>query len=81
MTNGARCKTISLVVLAIPFAVIYAAAAYAHIFGDNRHAHPLIPIFIVGFMKVADDFFTKGFWSRFRSRLSSKPNTPPANAT
>ena len=73
-------QRMSLVVLAIPFAVIYAAAVYAHIFGDNRHAHPLIPIFIVGFMKVVDDFFTKGFWSRFRERLSSRSNTSSANA-
>jgi hypothetical protein len=69
-------QRMSLVVLAIPFAVIYAAAVYAHIFGDNRHGHPLIPIFIVGFMKVVDDFFTKGFWSRLRDRFSADSRKP-----
>jgi hypothetical protein len=49
----------------VPFAVIYAVAVYTHIFGDNRHAHPLIPIIIAGFVKVVDDFFTRGYWSRF----------------
>ncbi|MFH1344273.1 MAG: hypothetical protein ABIL01_24200 [Pseudomonadota bacterium] len=68
-------QRISLVVLAIPFAVVYAAAAYAHIFGDNRHAHPLIPIFVVGVMKVVDDFFSKGYGSRFRDRLR-QPSRP-----
>jgi hypothetical protein len=57
-----------LLVLLVPFAVIYAVAVYTHIFGDNRHAHPLIPIVIVGFVKVVDDFFTKGYWSRLRMR-------------
>ena len=73
-------QRMSLVVLTVPFAVIYAAAAYAHIFGDNRHAHPLIPIFIVGFMKVVDDFFTKGFWSRFRDRFSSATKKASTNS-
>jgi hypothetical protein len=59
----------SLLVMFVPFAVIYAVAVYTHIFGDNRHAHPLIPIIIVGFVKVGDDFFTKGYWSRLRMRM------------
>jgi len=58
-----------LLVLFVPFAVIYAVAVTTHIFGDNRHAHPLIPIVIVGFVKVVDDFFTRGYWSRLRERL------------
>jgi hypothetical protein len=49
----------------VPFAVIYAVVAYAHIVGDNRYAHPLIPIIIVGFVKVLHDFFIRGYWSRF----------------
>jgi hypothetical protein len=57
----------TLLLMFIPFAVIYAAAAYAHIAGDNRHAHPLIPIIIVGFMKVADEFLARNHWSRLRS--------------
>ena len=74
-----RGQRIGLLVLAVPFAVIYVAAVSAHIFGDNRHAHPLIPIIIVGFVKVADDFFTKAWWRfdaesfrlrRFRRRVS-----------
>jgi len=39
-------QRVALLTLAVPFAVIYAAAVYTHIFGDNRHAHPLIPIII-----------------------------------
>jgi hypothetical protein len=58
-----------LLVLFVPFAVIYAVAVYTHIFGDNRHAHPLIPIIIVGFVKVVDDFFARGYWSRFWGRV------------
>jgi hypothetical protein len=54
-----------LLVMFVPFAVIYAVAVYTHIFGDNRHAHPLIPIVIAGFVKVVDDFFTRDYWSRF----------------
>jgi hypothetical protein len=34
--------------------------------GGRRHAHPPIPIIIVGAMKVMDDFFTRGYWSRLR---------------
>jgi hypothetical protein len=59
----------SLLVMLVPFAVIYAVAVYTHIFGDNRHAHPLIPVIILGFVKVVDDFFTKGYWSRLRMRM------------
>ena len=62
-------RRMRLLVMAVPFAVIYAVAVYTHIFGDNRHAHPLIPIIIVGFAKVVDAFFTGGYWSRFRERL------------
>jgi hypothetical protein len=40
----------TLLMMFVPFAVTYAVSAYAHIVGDNRHAHPLIPIIIVGFM-------------------------------
>jgi hypothetical protein len=54
-------------------------AVYTHIFGDNRHAHPLIPIIIVGFVKVVDDFFTRGYWSRFRERLRLSRKSRPAN--
>jgi hypothetical protein len=69
----------TLVVLIVPFAVIYAVAVYTHIFGDNRHAHPLIPIIIVGFVKVVDDFFTRGYWSRLRAhRIFSHVKTEPA---
>jgi hypothetical protein len=57
----------ALLVMLVPFAVIYAVAVYTHIFGDNRHAHPLIPVIIVGFVKVVDDFFTRGYWSRLRT--------------
>jgi hypothetical protein len=59
----------ALLIMLVPFAVIYAVAVYTHIFGDNRHAHPLIPVIIVGFVKVVDDFFTGGYWSRLRMRL------------
>jgi hypothetical protein len=52
---------------------------YTHIFGDNRHAHPLIPIIVVGFVKVVDDFFTRGYWSRFRERVQLRLKGPPAN--
>jgi hypothetical protein len=62
----------ALLVLAIPFVVIYAAAAYAHISGDNRHAHPLIPIFIVGVVKLLDDFFTRGYWSRLPAGIFAR---------
>jgi hypothetical protein len=66
-----------LLVMFAPFAVIYAVAVYTHIFGDNRHAHPLIPIIILGFVKVVDDFFTKGVWSRLRMRMRSRRKTRP----
>jgi hypothetical protein len=68
-----------LLVLFVPFAVIYAVAVYTHIFGDNRHAHPLIPIIIAGFVKVVDDFFTRGYWSRLRERMRSRSKVRPAN--
>jgi hypothetical protein len=58
----------ALLILIVPFAVIYAVAVYTHIFGDNRHAHPMIPIIIVGVVKLADNFFTGGYWSRLRGR-------------
>ena len=61
----------ALLIMLVPFAVIYAVAVYTHIFGDNRHAHPLIPIIVVGFVKVVDDFFTRGYWSRLRIRMTA----------
>src|SRR5882757_9647635 len=61
-------QRVALLTLIVPFAVIYATAVYTHIFGDNRHAHPLIPIIVVGAVKVVDDFFTRGYWSRLRAR-------------
>jgi len=70
----------TLLMMFVPFAVIYAAAVYTHIFGDNRHAHPLIPIIIVGFVKVVDDLFTKGYWSRLRGlKIFSRSKIRPAN--
>jgi hypothetical protein len=69
-------QRITLLVLIAPFAVIYAVAVYTHIFGDNRHAHPLIPIVIVGFVKVMDDFFTKGAWSKLRGLMSGSKIRP-----
>jgi len=71
-------QRITLLVMAVPFAVIYAAAVYVHVFGDNRHAHPLIPIVIVGFVKVVDDFFTRGYWLRLRgAKMLSRSKAPP----
>ena len=68
----------ALLTLIVPFAVIYAVAVYTHIFGDNRHAHPLIPIVIVGFVKVVDDFFTRGYWLRLRgAKMLSRSKAPP----
>ena len=68
----------ALLTLIIPFAVIYAVAVYTHIFGDNRHALPLIPIVIVGFVKVVDDFFTRGYWLRLRgAKMLSRSKAPP----
>ena len=58
----------ALLTMFVPFAVIYAVAVYTHIFGDNRHAHPLIPIIVVGLVKAVDDFFTRGIWARLRAR-------------
>ena len=72
-------QRLALVTMLVPFAVIYAVAAYTHIFGDNRHAYPLIPIVVVGFVKVADDFFTRGYWSRFRERMRKPSEGPSAN--
>jgi hypothetical protein len=73
-------QRIALLLLIVPFAVVYAVAVYTHIFGDNRHAQPLIPIIIVGFVKVMDDFFTTGYWSRLLERLRGRLNIRPANA-
>jgi hypothetical protein len=56
-----------LLLMFVPFAVIYAVVVYTNISGDNRHSHPLIPIIIIGFMKVADEFFARNYWSRLRS--------------
>jgi len=75
-------QPIALVAVLVPFAVIYAVATYAHISGDNRHAHPLIPIMIIGFVKVIDDFFVRGYWSRLRgmkmfSRSKIRPSDKP----
>lgn len=58
----------ALLMMFVPFAAIYAVAVYTHIFGDNRHAHPLIPIIVVGLVKVVDDFVGKGIWARLRAR-------------
>ena len=58
-------QRLTLLVMAAPFAVIYGAAVYAHVFGDNRHAHPLIPIIVAGLMKVIDEFFARRPWTRF----------------
>lgn len=58
----------ALLTMFVPFAVIYAVAVYTHIFGDNRHAHPLIPVIVVGLVKAVDDFFTRGIWARLRAR-------------
>jgi hypothetical protein len=70
----------ALLTMFTPFAVIYAVAVYTHIFGDNRHAHPLLPIIVVGLVKVADEFFTKGIWTRLRERwASSRSKARPAN--
>jgi hypothetical protein len=70
----------ALLMIFVPFAVIYAMVVYTHIFGDNRHAHPLIPIIVVGFVKVADDFFTKGIWTRLRAcGMFSRSRTRSAN--
>jgi hypothetical protein len=57
-------QRVTLLLLTAPFAVIYAAAVYAHIFGDNRHAHPLIPIIVVGAAKAAEEFFARRLWTR-----------------
>jgi hypothetical protein len=63
-----RQKT-TLLVFAGALAVIYVAAAYAHIFGDNRHAHPLLPIIIVGIVKVMDELVARRRpWMRFSRR-------------
>jgi hypothetical protein len=72
-------QRITLIATFVPFAVIYAVIAYTDVLGDNRHAHPLIPIVIVGFVKVVDDFFAKGYWSRIRERLRLRPKDPPTN--
>jgi len=45
--------------------VVYAAAAYAHVFGDSRHAHPLLPIIVVGIVKAMDEFIARRPWKRF----------------
>ena len=63
-------QRMTLLVVIAPFVLIYAVAVYTHIFGDNRHAHPLISIVVVGFVKVVDDFFTKGAWSKLRGSMS-----------
>lgn len=60
-------QRLTLLVLAAPFVVIYAASAYAAVVGDNRHAHPLLPIIVVGCMKAADEFFARRLWTRFWS--------------
>ena len=73
-------QRITLLVMAVPFAVIYAVAVYTHIFGDNRHAHPLIPIIIVGFVKLVDDFFARGYWSSLRARVFSHSKPEPTKA-
>ncbi len=75
-------QRITLLVLIVPFAVIYAVVLYTNVSGDNRHAHPLIPIIIVGFVKVIDDFFVRGYWSRLRgmkvfSRSKIRPSDKP----
>jgi hypothetical protein len=57
----------ALLTMFVPFAIIYAAAAYAMTF-DIRYSHPLAPIIIVGFVKAVDEFFIRGCWSRLRAR-------------
>jgi fatty acid desaturase len=52
----------TLLVLIVSFAVIYALTVYTHIFGDRHHARPLIPIIIVGFIKLVGDPFIRGDW-------------------
>jgi len=38
----------------------------------------LIPIVIVGFVKVVDDFFTRGYWLRLRgAKMLSRSKAPP----
>jgi hypothetical protein len=69
----------AVVMMFVPFAVIYSVAVYTHIFGDNRHAHPLIPIIIAGFVKVVDDFFIGDYWSRLRQKVFSRSKMQPAN--
>ncbi|MES2195534.1 MAG: hypothetical protein V4517_14030 [Pseudomonadota bacterium] len=70
----------ALLIMFVPFAAIYVVAVYTHIFGDNRHAHPLLPIIVVGLVKVADDFFSKGIWARLRARWRpSHSKARPAN--
>jgi hypothetical protein len=72
-------QRMTLLVLIVPFAVIYAVAVYTHIFGDNRHAHPLIPIIVVGFVKAVDDFLTAACWSRLReAKVFSRSKIHPA---
>jgi hypothetical protein len=74
-------QPMTLLVLIVPFGVIYSVAVYTHVFGDNRHAHPLIPIIIVGAMKVVDDFFTRGYWSKLRGKIFSRSEIRPAKST
>jgi hypothetical protein len=64
-------QRMTLLIIAVPFCVIYAAGAYALILGDNRYSHPLIPIIVVGAVKAVEDFFEERRWSRipgFRRR-------------
>ena len=64
-----RAQRMALLVLIVPFGVIYSVVVYTHIFGDNRHAHPLIPIIVVGATKVVDDFFIRRYWSKYCGKI------------
>jgi hypothetical protein len=68
-------QRMTLLLVFVPFAVIYAVVVYTHIAGDNRHAHPLLPIIIVGCMKLVDEFFARNYWSRLRSMVRSSRST------
>ncbi len=57
-------QRMTLLVIAVPFGVIYATVVYTHVFGDNRHSHPLIPIIVVGAVKAAEAFFEGRYWKK-----------------
>jgi hypothetical protein len=57
-------QRMTLLVIAVPFGVIYATVVYTHVFGDNRHSHPLIPVMVVGAVKAAEAFFEGRYWKK-----------------